>query len=423
TAGDGIRAAGTGALMISDSIMWNNHGDDVESLVSTTIRYSCTEEGTLSGTGVIHADPVFRDAPSGDVRLRAASPCIDSGDPAVTTGWDYDDIARPQDGDGNGSARPDMGAFEYWLDVQRDAGDDRYATAAAMWGDRMPFTHHAVLATGRNFPDALCAAGLAGLYGAPILLTQPDHLPAEVVSELAARNIYEVFIVGGADVVGESVVSELNAMDIDVVRLAGVDRYETACVVADFIAEKSASGGDSYCLVARGDLFPDALSVAPLAWDRNVPVLLVRPTSVPEVTAKTLEANLYDEAIIAGDVTAVSSGVAGIVDSYVGGVTRLGGDTRYETSAVIAGWALGQGWLDATFFGLATGENFPDALAGGAVCGYEGGPLLLTRSASLNSAARALMLSQQDALREIYLFGGSDVLSNQVMIDCAALMP
>ncbi|HSQ21747.1 MAG TPA: cell wall-binding repeat-containing protein, partial [Coriobacteriia bacterium] len=126
---------------------------------------------------------------------------------------------------------------------------------------------------------------------------------------------------------------------------------------------------------------------------------------------------------VVGDVTAVSPGVASIVDSYVGGVTRLGGDTRYETSAVIAGWALGQGWLDAMFFGLATGENFPDALAGGAVCGYENGPLLLTPPDSLNSAARALMFTQQDVLREIYLFGGSDVLSNQVMTDCAALMP
>jgi hypothetical protein len=50
-----------------------------------------------------------------DYHLKPGSPAIDSGDPEVAsiTAEDYDGHARPMDGDGNGAARRDMGAFEY----------------------------------------------------------------------------------------------------------------------------------------------------------------------------------------------------------------------------------------------------------------------------------------------------------------------
>jgi hypothetical protein len=76
---------------------------------------SCANEGGKSGN--ISADPLFADASSGSYQLTAGSPAIDSGDntprhphlPRI-------DLARQPrvvDGDGDGDAVVDMGAYEY----------------------------------------------------------------------------------------------------------------------------------------------------------------------------------------------------------------------------------------------------------------------------------------------------------------------
>ena len=67
--------------------------------------------------------------------------------------------------------------------VERIAGNNRYATAAAVSADT--FTAGvpvAYIATGEMFPDALSGAGAAGMSGGPILLVRPDAIPAETAS-------------------------------------------------------------------------------------------------------------------------------------------------------------------------------------------------------------------------------------------------
>ncbi len=92
--------------------------------VNFTIRYSyffhsafVSGDCTLSNPNTIDAftagAPQF--AGPGDYHLPPDSPAIDSGDPATVTlpTEDFDGFPRPFDGNGDGSARRDMGAFEY----------------------------------------------------------------------------------------------------------------------------------------------------------------------------------------------------------------------------------------------------------------------------------------------------------------------
>jgi hypothetical protein len=69
--------------------------------------------GVVPGTGNLDVDPLFVDAASGDYHLTAISPVVDKGDPAPGgPATDLGGNARVVDGDGNGVAVRDMGAYE-----------------------------------------------------------------------------------------------------------------------------------------------------------------------------------------------------------------------------------------------------------------------------------------------------------------------
>lgn len=70
------------------------------------------EEGEVRGTSYVESDPLLVDPAKGDFHLDADSPAIDSGSASKAPAADYDGISRPQDGDGDGTARFDMGACE-----------------------------------------------------------------------------------------------------------------------------------------------------------------------------------------------------------------------------------------------------------------------------------------------------------------------
>lgn len=62
--------------------------------------------------GNLSADPRFRDAPALDYRLSPGSPAIDAGTALGAPATDFDGASRPRDGNGDGVAAFDIGAFE-----------------------------------------------------------------------------------------------------------------------------------------------------------------------------------------------------------------------------------------------------------------------------------------------------------------------
>jgi hypothetical protein len=100
------------------------------------------------------------------------------------------------------------------------------------------------------FADSLGAGMLAGTQGAPLLLTETASLTAATRSAIEAMGSIEtVRIVGGTGAVSEAVADSLSAMGINVDRIAGTNRFETAARVAD---ESFVQGGDHVVALVDG---------------------------------------------------------------------------------------------------------------------------------------------------------------------------
>lgn len=260
-------------------------------------------------------------------------------------------------------------------DVSRIAGADRFAAAVNISKAGYPATAPVVyLTTGLNYPDALSAAPAAVKEGGPLLLTQPTQLPTVVSDEIARLQPSKIVIVGGPNSVAPSIESALQGLSWapEVVRLGGADRFEASRNIVEYAF---APGSVSTAYVATGLNFPDALSASGAGGALNRPVLLVNGGQ-PSLDAdtETLLAELgVTSVLIAGGPNSVSPGIEKDLAS-VAPVTRLTGPTRYQASVAINRAAFD---VAADVY-LATGANFPDALAGAALAGAKGSPLYVT---------------------------------------------
>ncbi|HEY5051214.1 MAG TPA: cell wall-binding repeat-containing protein, partial [Acidothermaceae bacterium] len=155
-------------------------------------------------------------------------------------------------------------------------------------------------------------------------------------------------------------------------RLAGSDRYATA--VATSQAEFPDRGASAVVL-ARGDDYPDALVGAPLAAAKNAPLLLSSGASLPPVTKAELLRVLATggTVYVLGGVSAVPASVESELTSLGYHVVRLSGTDRFATAVAVAN-ELGN---PSTVL-LASGINYPDALAAGPAASHSGGVVLLT---------------------------------------------
>lgn len=298
--------------------------------------------------------------------------------------------------------------------VVRLQGESRYDTAAAISKDAFPDGAATVyVATGGNFPDALAAGPVAGIEGAPILLVAPSGVPDATRTELQRLAPTQIVVLGGPAAVSAAIAQELGSI-ATVRRIEGEDRFATAVA----ISSSAFAPGVPVTYVATGRNFPDALAGAALAGTIGGPVLLVNTDAIPDVVAAELDRLKSGRIVILGGATAVSADVqTALADHTDGTVTRIEGATRYETAAKIGA----EFPASTSVVYIATGRNFPDALAATPSAIGVGGPILLVPGDSIPSEVAA-ELQRLSPLR-IVVLGGPVAVTEDVATALTGFLP
>ena len=283
----------------------------------------------------------------------------------------------------------------------RLAGPNRYSTAVeiskATFG---PGVDAVYIATGVNFPDALAGSAASGGDG-PILLATKGAVGGATLTELRRLKPKRIIVLGGTGAVSAAVESTLKK-HAPTTRQAGADRYSTAAA----ISAGHFQPGAATAFVATGEDFPDALAGGPAAAKLGGPILLTQRDKLPSATVSELRRLKPKRIVVLGGTGVVSTAVEKALKGYTSGkVSRLAGADRYSTGRAISQDAFGPGVPVAY---VATGANFPDALAGGAAGAFKNGPVLLVAGAAIPKATKDELARLQP--KQIIVLGGTAVV-------------
>lgn len=270
-------------------------------------------------------------------------------------------------------------ALALQVNVQRVAGDTRYDTMSELISNvgGWSASDKVILASGANYPDALSASALAGVYDAPIILTDPTELSSKAAATIKQLGPSTIYVVGGPSAVSDKVLQAANNICGNTIRLYGSTRYETSLEIL-----RQCNSSSDTVIVATGANYADSLSISPFAYVTKSPIVLCDPYGgLTQEAIEAIRAGGFSRAILVGGNAAVPDiAISQLYNANIAtdGIHRLSGATRYETSTQITAFEISETSLfTADPLGFATGSNYADALAMGPCMGRINSPLLL----------------------------------------------
>lgn len=294
----------------------------------------------------------------------------------------------------------------------RISGKNRFATSVEISKATYTKADTVVIASGMDFADALCSVSLANAYKAPILLVTKDTVGDDVLGEIKRLGAKTALIIGGTGVVGTSVESKLKSAGLNTERIAGKTRFETAVLSAQRLKDKGYAPKSLFIVYYNS--YADALSASNVAAMLNAPILYVKTTGDIDSTTKqylsavkSSVANVY----VIGGTGVISEQMSNTIKAYMGKTpVRVAGQNRYETCVEINKKFAST--ITSRNLCIATGQDFPDALAGGVYSATNGTALFLA-DVSLNSAQTAYLKSK--AAEKLIVFGGDGPVPNAMI--------
>lgn len=278
-----------------------------------------------------------------------------------------------------------------------------------------PPTRAAVLATTREYEDALSSQFLAQALTTGTLLTPTSSLSSVTAATLEDEGVATVYIVGGPLAVSTTVARAIESLPADacggsastssdarisVHRIAGATAYATAMDVADFVgaagvesfpgaySSTNATGGtgryndtaglgtqapagtEPTAILASSSDFEDAEAASVISYHTKLPLLLTASTTLSATAVAAIERLGVGQVILLGGTNEVSNTVEGSLVEETGvSVLRVAGQSPTDTAIELAeletaGTGSGLAWTPGQRMVVSRGDDVTDGLAG-----------------------------------------------------------
>lgn len=172
------------------------------------------------------------------------------------------------------------------INIERLKGNNRYETSVKVMEKTKEFVdaEYLLIASGKNFPDALSATSFMADHKALMVLSDGDSYPKSDLKEIAIGGVNQLPLNGFT---GE--------------RIAGKDRYQTSLA----LAKKSFENNEN-AILANSKVFADSLSAVSVAKNYKAPIILTDNENLTQSTKSYLE-NMNSVTIIGGEKSVLSN--------------------------------------------------------------------------------------------------------------------
>lgn len=298
--------------------------------------------------------------------------------------------------------------------ITRLSGPNRYSTNMKIadygWSGH---SDYAIIVSGENFPDAICAAPLSAKYNAPLLMTDGNTLSPEIQNKLTSLGVKNIFLIGGTGAVSSEIENELTQKNLNVKRLGGSTRIETSIEIAKEV-------GGNQLFVVSSESFADALSISSYASSKAEPIVLTPKSDIPDVLKDYLSTLKPSKTYVIGGQGVIPDDTA----SYFGDYERLSGQSRYDTNANVIKEFYDLSKVQKIY--VAAGINYPDGLSISPLAAKNNSPVILVND-DMSSDQIRMVRNNKATLKECVVVGGEDVtpdyLINRFFVDSKDITP
>jgi N-acetylmuramoyl-L-alanine amidase len=209
------------------------------------------------------------------------------------------------------SANTESAIQSLGIQTERISGQTRLDTNLQIV-NKLGAVNGVLVASSRNFPDAMAAAPIAAANNWAIVLTDQNQISDAALQYLKDKKIV---ILGGTAAISDNVQNQILQQNSsqNVTRLSGADRYETLASILWYF--KDSINSDTIN-IATGSDFPDAEAAASLSIQNKAPLILVGNglnKNVESFLYKYTEDNVINNVNVIGGTAAISDSMEGII--------------------------------------------------------------------------------------------------------------